>query len=193
MDYPNNSNQAKTPEQRPDITPVAKGELKQKPTAIIKSQFYTDDMNKIGTELIKNVFIPTVKKLVVDAVNGFFNMIFYNGGGSSTSSTPGSKITIGGRTNYNAVNNSQKPAEKAFDFNFVVVESPQAAKDILDQMQNIIDQYGTVRVSEMCQLAGITAPYTYVDYGWDTLVGEQRIPYLDGRVKIVMPTPKYLK
>lgn len=190
MDYPNNSNAAK---ERPEITPVAKGELKTTTKDIVKSQFYADDMNKVGQNILVNVLIPTAKKLVVDAVNGFFNAIFYNGSGSISNSSPGSRISIG-KTNYNAISNNPKPVDdKRFDFNFVIVDSPQSAKDILDQMQNIIDNYGTVKVSEMCALAGITAPYTYADYGWDTLVGEQRIPYLDGRVKIIMPKPTYLK
>ena len=83
--------------------------------------------------------------------------------------------------------------EKAYDLDYVIVKDMGVAENVIKQMQRIIDQYDTVRASEFCALAGIAAPYTYRDYGWDSAAVAQNIPLLDGRVKIQMPKAKFIK
>lgn len=199
MDFPNNSDKAKETQGRPEVKAVTNGELKRTTKELVKSQFYADDAGKIGQHLLIDVIIPMVKKVIVDVVNGTLNMIFYNSGtaGGSTN-VPASRISIGGRNSSNeyhsASRNTVKEAsDRAYDLNYVIVESQQAAKDVLQQMSFIVDQYGSVRANELCALANITAPYTYVDYGWDSVANAQTIPLLDGRVKIQMPQAKYMK
>lgn len=199
MDYPNNSDKAKEQATRPNVQAVTQGELKRTTKELVKSQFYADDASKIGQHILIDVVIPAVKKLVVDGVNGILNMIFYNSGSMTGSgSAPASRITIGSRSSneyHSASKNTtvREAAERAYDLDYVIVKDMQAANDVIDQMQLIVDKFDTVRASEFCALAGITAPYTYVDYGWDSAAVAQKIPLLDGRVKIQMPKAKYLK
>lgn len=200
MDYPNNSDKAKEQSTRPNVQAVTQGELKRTTKELVRSQFYTDDAGKIGQHLLLNVVIPMMKKLVVDVVNGTLNMIFYKSEATSaTSSVPASRISIGGRSTneYHAASGRgttvKEAAERSYDLDYVVVKDMQAANDVINGMQLIIDQYDTVRASEFCALAGITAPYTYTDYGWDSAAVAQKIPLLDGRVKIQMPKAKYMK
>ena len=199
MDYPNNSDKAKEQSGRPNVTAVTQGELKRTTKDLVRSQFYADDASKIGQHILIDVVIPAVKKLVVDGVNGILNMIFYNSGSMTGSgSAPASRITIGGRSSneYHSASKSttvREAAERAYDLDYVIVKDMGAAEDVIRQMQLIIDQYDTVRASEFCALAGITAPYTYQDYGWDSAAVAQKIPLLDGRVKIQMPKAKFLK
>jgi len=198
MDYPNNSDRAKEQSGRPNVTAVTQGELKRTTKELVRSQFYADDASKIGQHILIDVVIPAVKKLVVDGVNGILNMIFYNSGSmSSSASAPASRITIGGRpaNEYHSASKNttvREAAERAYDLDYVIVKDMGAAEDVIKQMQLIIDQYDTVRASEFCALAGITAPYTYQDYGWDSAAVAQKIPLLDGRVKIQMPKAKFL-
>ncbi len=200
MDYPNNSDKAKEQSARPNVQAVTQGELKRTTKELVRSQFYTDDAGKIGQHLLLNVVIPMMKKLVVDVVNGTLNMIFYKSEATtSTSSVPASRISIGGRSTneYHAASGRgttvKEASERSYDLDYVVVKDMQAANDVINGMQLIIDQYDTVRASEFCALAGITAPYTYTDYGWDSAAVAQKIPLLDGRVKIQMPKAKYMK
>ena len=198
--YPNNSDRKKETTGRPSVSPVTKGELKRTTRELVRSQFYADDASKIGQHILIDIAIPAMKKLIVDGVNGLFNMIFWGGNANVGNSTPASRVSIGNRSfnEYHSVSSrptasTREASERMYDFDYVIVKDMAAANSVIDQMQLIIDQYDSVRASEFCALAGITAPYIYNDYGWDSAAVAQKIPLLDGRVKIQMPKAKFMK
>jgi len=52
-----------------------------------------------------------------------------------------------------------------------IFESLEEAKNVLNQMHEIINEYGFVTIADMYDLADLTAPYTASKYCWDDLSG----------------------
>ena len=53
-------------------------------------------------------------------------------------------------------------------------------------MQDMIDRYGVVRVDDMYDMAGLTAPYTSHRYGWTSVRNAESVRVRDGYI-IKMP------
>ena len=68
------------------------------------------------------------------------------------------------------------------DYDEIVLENRSEAEDVITALEDIIDQFGEAKVSDLYDLVGMTAPYTANRYGWTSVRTASAIRVRDGYV-----------
>ena len=128
--------------------------------------FISEDASNVKSYIFGDVFVPAVKKLIVDIIKDSVDMIFngrvYRGDRKDR--------FIGDRVSYDRFSSdrNREPIRTTNRFTYDDLEfnSRREAEEVLDAMYGIIRKYGYVTVSEMYDMVGRTAPFTANNYGW---------------------------
>ena len=97
-----------------------------------------------------------------------------------------SKVNYHGVSSNTSISRETRPLN-AFDFDNITFEDYGEAQMVLDTMIAIINEYQLVKVSDLYDLAGITWPYTYENYGWTNLDRASINRSRNGEYVIVFP------
>lgn len=163
---------------------VIKGEAiirKKSALAKIRDAFIAEDADKVGSYILLDVLVPSIKKAIVDIIKSSADMIFGTKGSSQSSGTR--YVYGGGSSIYTTYSSSPKKQQDLpqsnrdlFDFSFVEfsrfssdVENRNDAETVVEEMCNIIDAYKEASVADLCDI--LRAPYEFTanNYGWKNL------------------------
>lgn len=192
MNYKSNSHKHRDEEKKMESTnsdkkPIGKvisGTVKTKKKSEIKKlvdSFIADDLTKIKSYVIAEVLIPSIKKALSDIIINSSNILLFkevnpkrrDGTGSSASYRDYYDRRGDDRSIY-----SRRPSP--YNYDEIVVETRSEAEAVLDRMDELIAQYGLVRVADLYEMVGITGSYTDSDYGWTNIASAKAIPVRDG-------------
>lgn len=143
-----------------------------------------EDSTNLKKYIIWDVLIPAGKKMIQETVNTILYGIGASGH-SNNGSTVASRITYNsyyGR-NHGATYSSSTKAGRVrtgYSFDDVKVSSRADAEAILKRMEEILDTYDIVTVSDLYELAGLPSDFPDTKYGWETLVKAEIINTGDG-------------
>ena len=148
--------------------------------------FLPEDVEDVKGYVLTEVIIPSAKKLCLDIIE----TIFYGSSSSNRTSSTASKISY--RAYYDKANTRYgdyraTSARSAMDFDDVIFETIQDAKEVILRMDECIDQYKLVRVADLYDMAGISCPHTAYNYGWTDIRSAEPVRLRDGRYIIKMP------
>lgn len=166
--------------------------------ATIAEYFSGDDFKTIAKGVLVEVVLPELKSLLFNATTQGLERRLW--GRDARRGIPGNGYIpynrIGGNVVQAVVNAKNAtaaaqpaPAEKpAAAFDSVVVPSRADAQAVLDEMGNIIDQYGMVFLADFYDMVGY--PTTHVDnkWGWYNMHGQSIRPVANGFL-LVLPRP----
>lgn len=176
---------------------VTNGKVKVKEKTFgnkMKEAFLGEEINDVKSYVIKDVIVPKIKELIVDAFENSIEMIFGVSGRSSRST-----IRIG-RTNervsyntyYKGTSNSSQRIEKErekdtpFEFNNLIFDTRGDAERVLDRLIMYLEEYEQVSINELYSAVGKTGSFTDCKYGWTSLSGASVRRERDG-YSIVFP------
>ena len=151
------------------IKQVAKGKTReQRLSKKLRDSFIPEDIQDVKTYLIFDTIIPHVKETVLDLIN----MAFYGEsyGGGRRNSKRG--YFTNERTSYASYYKSDRDREKrersrkSNDIPEIIVESRADGLDVIEEMNNLIDEYDSVSVGDLNQIVGITGNYQDEKFGW---------------------------
>lgn len=181
QDYKPNSHrfkeeQKKAAAEEKKIEKVVKGKVKTKKRSEISKLsdvFISEDAGNVKSYILMDVLVPTIKKAIVDIGTDALNMIFLGGTGRGSRSS-------GNSAHYVSYSRFSEPRERRvesdyrrpgtrFDYDNIVFETRADAEATLEQMMDIIDNYGFVTVADLYDMADLSHPYTSNDYGWTNL------------------------
>ena len=161
-DYKSNSDKARQEQQSEKkveavITGAAKtrkkGEM-QKFTDV----FIAEDANNVKSYILMEVIVPAVKKAISDIVTTGIDMILYGEAGRNKKNGTASKVSYrnyydqgGDRVRAGSVGNRRNTP----DYDDILFDTRGDAEAVLDAMNDIISQYGTVSVSDFYDLARV--------------------------------------
>ena len=169
------------------IEKVIKGNAKPRKKSEISKfadVFISEDIGNVKSYALNDVLIPAIKKAVTDIVKNGIDMIVYGGTGKGQgSSTP--KVSY--RKYYDDRDDRRYSQDKPsirnrFDYDDILFESRGDAEAVLMQMQEVVETYGLVTVSDMYDMAYLTAPYTSNRYGWTNVRVADIVRVRDGYV-----------
>lgn len=175
--YPGNSHKSKDENTKPAgekqikklVTKPAKtkkkGELRK-----FAEEFIVDDVKNIKSYVLTDVLIPTIKDTIWDIITNTLDMFLFDGSKDHRKSRKASpKISY--RDYYDSKNDRGRKYDvrERFDFDDLEFDSRGEADAVLTGMLETIDNYGVVTVSDMYDMADVTAPYTGNRYGWTSL------------------------
>ena len=159
-----------------------KGELRK-----FAEEFIVDDVKNIKTYVLTDVLIPTIKDTIWDILTNTLDMFLFNG--SKEHRRRGkSAPKISYRDYYDSKNDRGRKYEvrDRFDYDDLEFDSRGEAEKVLSVMDEIMDEYDLVRVSDLYDLAGLSCPYVWNDYGWTNIRNAEVVRVRDGYV-IKMP------
>ena len=170
--------------ERKPISKVTKGKVKVKKKSELHKladTFISEDAAKVKSYVIGDVLIPAIKKAISDIVTNGIDMILYGETGHSKRS---SSSRISYSKYYDDRRDDRRSSTSAlssrYDYDDVIFETRDEAKEVLERMDELIDLYGVASIADFYDLAGITGNYTDNKYGWTNLASADVVRVRDG-------------
>lgn len=174
------------------VEKVVQGKVQVKKNTIHKftDVFISEDITNVKSYILMDVLVPAIKKAVSDIVTNGIDMILYGESGRDRSRSSGSKISY--VNYYDRKNNERRydeprssTARDTLGYDEIKFESRRDADAVLDQMSEIIENFGFVTVSDMFDMVDVTAPFTGNRYGWTSVRTAEVVSTRDGyRIKL---------
>lgn len=163
--------------------------------------FYTPSDKSLTEYFLQDLLIPNVTKAVGTTLHGIITKIFGVGTGYG-SSYRAMNDWLGGRgesyVEYAArtAKSQSKPQIQqphvSTDLETYALRSREDAERVLEGLETYLETYNVVPVSAFFELIGVTAPYTYHDYGWTNLA-ESKVMVSENGYTIRFPKPTRIK
>lgn len=196
MDYTPNSHKYKeeqkvaASEEKKKVEKVVKGKVRIRE----KSEFHKfvdlflpEDVTNVKQFIVQDVLVPAFKKIISDTVD----TILYGGTKRSSQSTS-DKVSYS--KYYDRFDNkddrrSTDSSVRGYSCGDIILETRGEALDVLTRMEEIIDRYGMVSVSDLYDMVGKTCDYTGNRYGWTSVRSGDVVQTRDGGFAIRLPKP----
>jgi hypothetical protein len=196
MEYKGNSYKSKqqsgTSGEREKVKPVVTAgavTTKKKEGVILK-----EDVSDVKNYIVKDVIIPTAKKLLYDVVTNALGISLY---GTADFKRGNGSGTPAGRVSYqkyysddrNGSAVSSRTSSYGFDYDKLVFDNPGDAEIVLQAMDDMLDQGYIVSIADLYDLAGVSCTnYAANKYGWTDLKSAKAIRVREGWV-LRLPKP----
>lgn len=147
--------------------------------------FIAEDANNVKSYILMEVIVPAVKKAISDIVTTGIDMILYGEAGRSKRNDSAPKVSY--RQYYNQSSDQVRAgsanSRRSIDYDDILFDTRGDAETVLDAMQDIIGQYGTVSIADLYELAHVPNDnFTLNRYGWAHLNGAQAVRVRDGYI-----------
>ena len=198
---PNSHKAKKEQQQKPpkEIQKVVTGNVKSKEQPMAKKMaksFLADDLSNVKSYIILDVLIPTIKEAVSQIIKNGSDMLIF-----------GDVKPLGGKRagyNYNGISSSKSMVKSPHktanrramhDFREVTFETRADAMEVLSQLNELIENYGSATVEDFYIFIGEgkTAKYTDRKWGWTNLEGRNIERVLGGGYMIDLPPAEALE
>lgn len=196
-DYKSNSDKARQEQQsEKKVEAVITGAAKTRKKGEMQKfadVFIAEDANNIKSYILMEVIVPAVKKAIsdivttgMDIVTTGIDMILYGEAGRSKKNGTASKVSYRNyydqgtdRVRAGSVGNRRNTP----DYDDILFDTRGDAEAVLDAMNDIISQYGTVSVSDFYDLARVPNDnFTMNRYGWTNIGGATAVRVRDGYI-----------
>ena len=185
IDYASNSHKSKEASieqatERPKANRVVSGRViaRKHNENSLKNIFISKDISTVKDYVIYDLIVPTIKKIIVGSLD-----IALNGDRGSSYRYGSDKITYrdyasisSGRT-YSDRRVSDEPNYYCNDF---IIPDRGEAERALAQLDDIMETYHFVTVSDLCETVGVSSKYTDNDYGWTDIRDAKIVRTRDG-------------
>lgn len=190
----------KTKEERSEAAPkqidkVVEGEVirRKKPLGRRFKEFFfgSVDAESIWQYVLQDIFVPAAKDLIYDAGSGGLERALFHDDRSPRRSRGRSR---GGRTDYQRYSRayddrppfppadrrrdhgrtatpSDRRARSNHEFDDILLATRAEAEIVIERLYDVLEQYGSVSVTDLYELVGITARFTDDKWGWYELPG----------------------
>lgn len=145
----------------------------KKKTALakIRDMFIAEDADKVGSYILMDVLVPSIKRAIVDIIKSSADMIF---GTKGSNPAPSTKYTYGGTpyVQYSSTNKRPDPtpvSRSQYEVGDIIFANKSDAEEVLDKLGELINVYGQASVADLCEM--VDAPYEFVanKYGWKNI------------------------
>lgn len=168
---PNSYKSKKEQDEKREVKAVVTGKTKtKKKSGLTKFAdiFIQEDIANVKSFIITDVLIPTGKKLISDIVE---SILYPGGNGGRKTASPASRVQY---TSYNTISSDRSRRDhgavrRTYEYDDIVFETRGDAETVLMGMDEILSQYGIVRVADMYDLANVTGTFTDNNYGWSDI------------------------
>lgn len=153
--------------------------------------FIAEDAGNVGSYILKDVLIPSAKKLIADITKNAIDMFLY-GDTDRPKKRSGSRISY--RDYYDDRDRDRRDdrrsssrSRSSLEYDEIVLDTRGEAELVLDELDRIIARYQFASVADLYEIAGIdNNNYTLHRYGWSSLRSATIKRIRDGYL-LVMP------
>ena len=172
------------PDEREQLEKVIKGTAKTKKNEMrkLRDVFISEDVKSVKSYILMDVLVPAIKDAIEDIVTNGIRMVL-RGETSARKSSSASKISYN-RIYDSKINNDRFARDSSpsirYSYNDIILESRGEAEDVITRMEEIIEEYGFVRVADLYDLVGVTGDYTDNKYGWTNIRSAEPVRVRNG-------------
>lgn len=212
-EYPSNSHKSRGREQQPPpsapekkVERVVQGEVirRKKPMGRrLASYFFGSDARGAAGDVFLNVLIPAIKHGFLDTFHEGIDHVFDNDrrhsrgrgrpGGGSYVSYGRYADDRGGRhrdsRDRDEPRHMSRRGRANHNFDEIIMPTKYEAEEIIDRLFDLVGKYEVATVSDLYDMAGITATPTDEKWGWDDLRGLRAIRVRGGYL-LDLPRPE---
>lgn len=138
-------------------TRVAKGKPKKNMVRKFSSFFVPEDVTDVKSYMLEDIFIPKLKDFLIEMLGGSTSSRRRDDRGSHYVS-----YRDAGRRDMDRRGRSRDK----FDQYDAVMETRRDAEDVMRSMEETLDRYGLVKVSDFYEFTGIRGNWNDNKYGW---------------------------
>lgn len=199
LGLPPNSRNARMQQEKPKLEPIATTvQTKKKPWyKRAADTFMAEDANSIGSFIVRDIVVPTIRDTIYDIITGGLSMAMYGSTKARSKNRPqgaagGSYISYGSYST--GSQQKAQPMRQADRINVddLIFGMADEAHQVIDALCDRLERYGTVTVQDLYDLIGISAPRTAMYWGWTDL-SEARVRKIRDGWLIELPRPQALK
>lgn len=195
-------------EERKPVKKVIDGDVIQRKKPLgrkIVETFTGDDVQGVGSYVMLEVILPSVKMMIVDAGTQAIERIFLGDARPrrSTSASPLVGTNRSRNSSYNSYNryfqggSEQKTtaapvserSRPSYEVMEIVVQSRVDAQEVIDNLQATLSQYPTVSVAELYESVGVTSKFTDNNWGWDRETFNAGVSRIREGFRVDLPRP----
>ena len=189
-------------EEKKKATKVVTGEVGVSTGKKVKDAFIQKDGKTIRDYAFFDVFIPSVKRTIYDLITKMFGMALFGDKGTSSGSGPYDyarpyqqvSYRVGGDTYrpYSQPAPAQRPQPQltGYEYESWVFSNRGDAEAVLNQLTDMIEEYGIATIVDLYDSVGKTAPYTADNFGWRSMNGcEPKLCSGGWRLSMTKPSP----
>lgn len=144
------------------------------------------------TYILNEVLIPAAKTTIQEMVTSGIGMVLFGEAGRGDRNRDRGKSYVSYNKKYRSSIDEDRPRPSyrdKFDLDEIYFRSGREADDVLDELGDIIKEYGQVSVAEFFKLANIdSSSWTHTKWGWDDL-SRARCTHTRNGYAIMFPKP----
>ena len=167
------------------VEKVVKGKVKVKKKNKFADLFISEDANNVKDYIFLDVLVPAIKKAISDIVTDGIDIILYGGSGNGRKRSSSGSISY---TSYSRFSDRFSDRDRRDDrrssigyrFNDIIFDDRREAKEVLERLDELIDNYGKATVADFYDLVDISGNYTDNRYGWTSLRNADIVSVRDG-------------
>lgn len=180
-EYPSNSQSAKPGPEPRKVEQVVTTPVKSRPKSVgkrLKDALIGGDSRTAMQYVIGEVIIPQAKEMIAEAATTAFERLIF---GESRSGGRRSSSRTNGYTNYARYSSKNirrgsgedRPtvSPRTKDLDDIIFETRIEAQNVLEQMNDLLEEYGLVSIADLYTMLGWSNRSTHTDqkWGWDDL------------------------
>lgn len=188
-------------DKREKASKVVTGNVEVSTSKKVKDAFIQKDGKTIRDYAFFDVFIPGVKRTIYDLVTRIFGMALFGDKGSSAPTNGYDYARPYQQVAYRAGSDVMRPYNQApvqkpqaaltgYEYESWVFSNRGDAEAVLNQLTDMIEEYGFVTIVDLYDSVGKTAPYTADNFGWKSMNGcEPKLCSGGWRLSMTRPSP----
>ena len=192
--YKSKEEQAESAEKTKRVEKVVSGTVKTKKKselAKLSDIFIPGDIKNVKSYIFSDVLVPAIVDAVEDIVTKGIRMLLRGDAGSRDRRSTADRVSY--VKYYDRKDDSRRAdtsrTRTGYNYDDIILQTRGEAEEVLSRMDEIIDTYGVVSVSDLYDLVGITGNYTDNKYGWTNIRNAKPIRVRDG---YMLDLPKVL-
>lgn len=169
--------------------PVTKGTIrKENGFQKIAKSFVPEDLTSVGNDILSQIIIPHLKRMALDSFTRFIGMDVRDSGRSSASYYDYNRRSRDDSKN-NVRDYRSDAARNGVSYADLTYDTYAKARSVLSAMDDILEQYGIVRIGDLYDLSDQTANSSSVwNYGWSNLRDAEVVSDIGtGRYRLKLP------
>lgn len=151
----------------------------------LKDVFIAEDVRNVKSYVVLDVLVPAIKKAIYDIVVDGIGMIL----GESVAKKRSGSNYVSYRDCSSSTRRDSERRRRGYEIDDVILDSRGEAEDVLDRMDDVLDEYKVVTVSDFYDLVGISDEPIDHKYGWRNIASAEVVRSRDGGYMIRLPRP----
>lgn len=186
-----------TVKEKKEVKAVVNGKVTKKKKGIgskISTVLFDDNnVGDVKEYVIFDVIVPAVKNAISNAITGGIDMLLFGERRSDSSRSRGYTSYSSRSTNRRDSSRRDYRHSSVFEFDDILLPTKIDATSVIDNMFNILDEYGVVSVADYYALVGEPSNYQMNAWGWENLGNVYVQRTRTGEYKIILPKPINIK